>query len=104
MYAVIKTGGKQYTVSADMLVDVEKLDGEIGSKVVFDDVLAICGEDGKFNVGTPKIEGAKIEAEIVDQFRAKKVWAFKMKRRKGYRRTVGHRQYLTRVKITAISC
>ncbi len=99
MYAIIKTGGKQYKVKSGDLVEVEKLDAEVGAKVNFAEVLAVGEEGGALNVGSPLVAGASVEAEVVDQFRAKKVWAFKMKRRKGYRRTIGHRQNLTRVKI-----
>ncbi len=102
MYAIIKTGGKQYKVKADDLVEVEKLGLKDGEKVVFDEVLAVGEEGGDISYGTPLLAGAKVEAEVVETFRAKKVWAFKMKRRKSYRRTIGHRQGVTRVKITSI--
>ncbi len=102
MYAIIKTGGKQYKVKADELLEIEKLDLEVGAKVTFTEVLAVGEEGASLKVGSPLVEGAKVEAEVVDQFRAKKVWAFKMKRRKSYRRTIGHRQNLTRVKIVAV--
>ncbi|MEA4862595.1 MAG: 50S ribosomal protein L21 [Victivallaceae bacterium] len=103
MYAVIATGGKQYKVKPDELVEIELLDGEVGGKLVFDQVLAVGEEQGKLNVGTPTVAGATVEAEIVDTFRAKKVIAFKMKRRKSQRRMRGHRQDLMRVKITGIN-
>ncbi len=103
MYAIIKTGGKQYTVKTGDLVEIEKLDMEVGSKVTFTEVLAIGEEGGKLNVGAPMVAGASVEAEVKDQFRGKKVVAFKMKRRKSYRRTQGHRQYLTCVEIGAIN-
>jgi len=103
MYAVIATGGKQYKVTPDELVEIELLDGEVGGKLVFDQVLAVGEEQGKLNVGTPTVAGATVEAEIVDTFRAKKVIAFKMKRRKSQRRMRGHRQDLMRVKITGIN-
>ncbi|MDD3886430.1 MAG: 50S ribosomal protein L21 [Victivallaceae bacterium] len=102
MYAIIETGSKQYTVKTGDLVDVELLGSKVGEKVVFANVLAIGGDDGKLNVGTPKVEGATVEAEVKDIFRGKKVVAFKMKRRKSYRRTIGHRQNYTRVEIGAI--
>ena len=102
MYAIIKTGGKQLKVKTGDLVDVEKLDAEVGGKVTFDEVLAIGEEGGKLNVGTPKVEGATVAGEVKDQFRGKKLIAFKMKRRKRYRRTIGHRQNLTRVEIGEI--
>lgn len=102
MYAIIKTGGKQLKVKTGDLVDIEKLDLEVGGKVTFGEVLAIGEEGGKLNVGTPMLEGATVAAEVKDQFRGKKLIVFKMKRRKSYRRTQGHRQYLTRVEIGEI--
>ena len=103
MYAIIKTGGKQYKVTNDEIFDVEKLEGEAGSKLTFSEVLAIGEEGESLKVGTPLLEGVKVEAEIVKQYRGPKLIAFKMKKRKGYRRKVGHRQSLTQVKISAIS-
>ena len=102
MYAIIQTGGKQYKVQSGDILDVEKLGIEVGNEVVFDQVLAVAGDDGKLNVGTPMVEGAKVTAVVKDLFRAKKIVVFKMKRRKSYRRTQGHRQTLTRVEIGAI--
>jgi large subunit ribosomal protein L21 len=101
MYAVIKTGGKQYRVSEGDTLRVEKLDGDVGSKVEFDEVLMIGGD--KVAVGKPTVAGAKVEAEIVAQDRAKKIIVFKMKRRKNYRRKQGHRQPYTELRITGIS-
>ena len=99
MYAIIKTGGKQYKVKTGDLVEVEKLDAEVGGKVTFSEV----GEEGgELNVGSPLVAGASVEAVVKDQFRGKKIVVFKMKRRKGYRRTRGHRQGLTRVEIGEI--
>lgn len=103
MYAIIKTGGKQYKVKNDDILAVEKLEGEAGSKLTFDEVLAVGEEGENLKVGTPLIDGAKVEAEIVEQFRGPKLIAFKMKKRKGYRRKIGHRQDLTKIKISAIS-
>ena len=102
MYAIILTGGKQLTVKPGDVVEVEKLPQAVGEAVVFDQVLAVGEEGGKLNVGTPRVEGATVSGKVTDQFRAKKVVAFKMKRRKGYRRTKGHRQNLTRVEIGEI--
>ena len=102
MYAIIKTGGKQYKVTPECVLDIEKLELEVGQTVKFEEVLAVGEEGGQLKVGTPVIEGAYVEAEVVEQFRADKVWAFKMKRRKSYRRTIGHRQNLTKVKVKAI--
>ena len=102
MYAIIQTGGKQYKVQVGDIIEVEKLGVEPGSEVVFDQVLAVAGDDGKLNIGTPIVEGAKVTATVKDLFRAKKIVVFKMKRRKSYRRTQGHRQNLTRVEIGEI--
>jgi large subunit ribosomal protein L21 len=101
MYAVIKTGGKQYRVAAKDVVTIEKLAGEAGSKVEFTDVLMVGG-DGSPKVGAPLVSGAKVVGEVVDQSRAPKVIAFKKRRRKNSRRKRGHRQHQTRVRITEI--
>ena len=101
MYAVIVTGGKQYRVKPEQIIDIESLNGEIGKKIEFSKVLAI-GEGKEIRVGSPIVEGAKVEGEIIDNFRGKKLVAFKMKKRKGYRRKVGHRQNLTKIKISSI--
>ena len=102
MYAIIMTGSKQYKVAVGDIVEVEKLGLEAGAEVTFDQVLAVAGDDGKLNIGTPMVEGAKVSAKVLDNFRAKKIVVFKMKRRKSYRRTHGHRQDLNRVEISAI--
>ena len=102
MYAVIKTGGKQYRVSEGETLHVEKLAGKAGDEIAFDEVLLVgSGEDVK--VGRPHVAGAKVKAEIVGHGRGKKIIVFKMKRRKNYRRKQGHRQPYTRIKITGIS-
>lgn len=103
MYAVIASGGKQYKVKVDDYVDVELLDGEVGKEVVFDKVLAIGEEQGSLEVGAPVVAGATVKGEIVDIFRGQKIVVFKMKRRKSYRRTRGHRQNYMRIKITGIA-
>lgn len=103
MYAVIATGGKQYKVKVDDYVDVELLDGEVGKEVVFDKVLAIGEEQGSLEVGAPVVAGATVKGEIVDIFRGQKIVVFKMKRRKSYRRTRGHRQNYMQIKITGIA-
>jgi len=101
-YAIIKTGGKQYKVSQGDNIDVEKLDLEVGDSATFESVLLYSdGEDVK--VGSPLLDGATVTAEVVDQFRAKKVTAFKFKRRKGFQKKKGHRQHLTRLTIKSIS-
>ncbi len=102
MYAVIKTGGKQYRVAPDQTVEIEKLDGEAGTKVVFAEVLMLGGE-GETKVGAPTVAGASVEGEIVAQFKDDKVYTTKKKRRQGYRRRKNHRQNLTRVKIVSIA-
>ncbi|EKD41806.1 MAG: 50S ribosomal protein L21 [uncultured bacterium] len=100
MQAVIQTGGHQYVVEKGHLLVVEKLAGEKGSKVVFDQVLLINGD--RVQVGTPLIAGASVEAKIIDQNKGEKVVSRVYKRRKGYHKTKGHRQQLTRVEITGI--
>ena len=100
-YAVIKTGGKQYRVSPGDVLQIEKLDGEPGAQLQFTEVL-MTAHDGAVQVGTPTVAGARVVAEVLKQGRAKKILVFKKKRRKGYRRRQGHRQYLTTVKVTAI--
>ena len=102
-YAVIETGGKQYRVAKDDVIEVELIEGaEAGQTISLGRVLAL--NDGSFlKVGTPEVEGASVTAEVLEAFRGPKVVAFKKKRRKGYHRKVGHRQELLRVKITAIA-
>jgi large subunit ribosomal protein L21 len=101
MYAVIRTGGKQYRVTENDVIQVEKLTVEKGSAIEFADVMMI-GNSGKTTVGTPLIAGAKVIADVVDQVRAAKILVFKKKRRKNYRRLRGHRQDLTVLRITDI--
>ncbi|MDO5717989.1 MAG: 50S ribosomal protein L21 [Tissierellia bacterium] len=101
MYAVIETGGKQYTVKEGDFVSVEKLNAEAGEKVVFDRVLMISGE-GDTKVGSPIVEQAKVEAEVVEQGKAKKVIVFKFKPKKGFSKKNGHRQPFTKVRIDKI--
>ncbi|NNC37346.1 MAG: 50S ribosomal protein L21 [Hyphomonadaceae bacterium] len=101
MFAVIKTGGKQYKVSKDEIIIVEKLDAETGKKVSFDDVL-MCGSGADVTVGEPMIKGAKVTGEVIEQRKGDKVIVFKKKRRQTYRRKKGHRQNETVVKITDI--
>jgi len=102
MFAIIKTGGKQYKVAKDSIIKVEKIDGILGSKIEIDQVL-LLGEASKASfVGTPTVKGAKVTAEIVDHFRDDKIIVFKKKRRQNYRRKNGHRQDLTELKIINI--
>jgi len=101
MYAVIKTGGKQYRVAKDDIITIEKLDGEAGASVEFGEVLMV-GEGAAVKVGAPLVSGAKVTGELVEQTRGPKVIAFKKRRRKNSRRKRGHRQDLTKVRITSI--
>src|SRR5690606_13860507 len=101
MYAVIKTGGKQYRVAQDDVITIEKVAGDAGAKVEFTEVLMVGGSgDPKF--GAPLVSGAKVVAELVEHTRGPKVIAFKKRRRKNSRRKIGHRQDLTKVRITSI--
>ena len=101
MYAVIKTGGKQYRVAQGDVVRVEKLVGQVGDKIMLNEVLFVGG-NGEVKIGTPTLPDVKVTAEILDQGRAKKIIVFKKKRRKSYSRQRGHRQRLTTIKITEI--
>ncbi|MEN9896351.1 MAG: hypothetical protein RIR97_2203 [Pseudomonadota bacterium] len=101
MFAVIKTGGKQYRVSADDVVTIEKLDGVAGDKIEFTEILMV-GEGADAKIGAPFVAGAVVSAEVVEQSRAKKVIAFKKRRRQNSKRSRGHRQHQTTVRITAI--
>ena len=103
MYAVIQTGGKQYRVQPGQTITVEKLSGEAGAPVQFDDVLLIAGDgDESVQIGQPSLEGAKVTGQIAWQGRDKKVTVYKAKRRKNYRRRYGHRQDYTAVKISDV--
>jgi large subunit ribosomal protein L21 len=101
MYAVLKTGGKQYKVAQNDIIIVEKLAAEAGSTIDLDEVLMI-GDGETASVGNPNLDGAKVTAEVLEQKRGKKVIIFKKKRRQNYRRTRGHRQELTVLRITDI--
>jgi large subunit ribosomal protein L21 len=102
MYAVIRTGGKQYRVTPDAVLTVEKLPGEAGSTVTFTDVL-MAGDAAGVKIGAPVLAGASVTATVLEQKRADKVIIFKKRRRKNSRRKNGHRQHLTVLKIAAIS-
>ena len=102
MLAVFKTGGKQYSVKPGQILKVEKLDGKKGDSISFKDVLAVS-EKTQNTIGSPLVEGAVIEAKILDQIRDKKIIVFKKRRRQNYRSTQGHRQSLTVLKIESIS-
>ena len=101
MYAVLETGSKQYRVAAGDRLEIERLDIEAGKPVTFDRILLV-NNDGKLTVGSPTVAAASVLADVVEHIRGEKKIAFKMKRRKGYHRTVGHRQELTVVKIKDI--
>ena len=102
MYAIVKTGGKQYKVSQGDTMRFEKLDGDVGATVTFDQVLMVNDGD-TVTVGQPRVENAVVSGQIVEQGKAKKILVFKYKRRKGYRRKQGHRQQFTAVRIDSIS-
>ena len=102
MYAVLETGSKQYRVAAGDKLEIERLEVEAGKPVTFDRILLVNNE-GKLLVGAPTVTGATVTADVVEHKRGEKKLTFKMKRRKGYHKTIGHRQELTVVKITAIN-
>ena len=101
MYAIVETGGKQYRVEPGLKLKVEKLEGEVGGKVQLDKVRLIQGDKGLV-IGRPWVERGRVLAEIVAQDRTRSIMVFKKKRRKNYRRTKGHRQCFTEVRITGI--
>ena len=101
MYAVIKTGGKQYRVSTDDVLNIERLAGEASAKIEFTNVMVV-GSGDSVKVGAPNVAGAKVVAEVVEQTRGPKLIAFKKRRRKSSRRKKGHRQDLTKIRIMEI--
>ena len=101
MFAIIKTGGKQYKVSEGDVIKVEKIEAEAGDKIEFDQVLMVAGDDVK--VGSPVVEGAKVSAEVLDQKKDKKIVIFKFKAKKNYRKKKGHRQPYTKIQIEKIN-
>ncbi|OGP64814.1 MAG: 50S ribosomal protein L21 [Deltaproteobacteria bacterium RBG_13_53_10] len=102
MYAVVKSGGKEYRISKGDIIRVEKLEGKAGDPVTLRDILMVSGE-GQVSFGTPLVTNAVVKAEIVQQARGEKVLTYKMKRRKNYRRMKGHRQEYTYLKVNDIS-
>ncbi|MEN8198095.1 MAG: 50S ribosomal protein L21 [Pseudomonadota bacterium] len=102
MYAVFKTGGKQYRAAKGDTVKIEKLDAAEGDNVEFADVLLV-GEGQDVKIGTPLVSGSKVKAKVLTQAKDKKIDVIKFKRRKNYRRTLGHRQWFTLVEITGIT-
>ncbi len=101
MYAIVKTGGKQYQAANDEVLIIEKLEGEPGTKIELDEVLMVC-DGAKVKVGSPFIKGAKVTAEIVRQAKGPKIEAFNYKAKKNERKRWGHRQPLTHVRVTGI--
>jgi len=102
MLAVIKTGGKQYLVKPGDIIDIEKIAGEKGSEVEFSDVLIVSDGEGDVKVGTPVVKSAQVKGTILGEKKGTKITVFKFKRRKGYRKKIGHRQKFTSVKINSI--
>jgi len=102
MYAVVKTGGKEYRISKGDVIRVEKMEGKVGDQVSMNDVLMVS-QEGQVQLGNPLLANAVIMGEIVQQVKGKKVLTYKMKRRKNYRRTKGHRQTYTYIKVNEIS-
>ncbi|MCR3921917.1 MAG: 50S ribosomal protein L21 [Firmicutes bacterium] len=101
MYAIIKTGGKQYRVEEGSILDVELMDGEVGQTIDFENVIAVKKED-KLEVGQPYLDGATVQGKVLDHGKGKKIIVFKFKAKKNYRRKQGHRQPYTRVLIEKI--
>lgn len=102
MYAVIESGGKQHRVEPGEILNLEKIDVPTGDSIDFDKVLLVADDDG-LKIGKPYVEGGKVSAEIVSHGRGDKIKVIKFRRRKNYRRQMGHRQWYTRVKITSIT-
>lgn len=102
MYAVIRTGGKQYRVAPDQELQIEKIDAAEGERIEFDDVLMISEDGADVQVGTPLVEGARVSAEVLEQGRGDKIVVFKKKRRQNYRRKNGHRQHLTTIRVLEV--
>ena len=103
MYAIVKTGGKQYKAIPGEILKVEKIEGDIGSDIVFDNVLMVVDSDkNNVSIGRPLLSDAKVSGEIIKQTKGDKIIVFKSKRRKGYHKKAGHRQLLTEVKIKEI--
>ena len=101
MYAIIRAGGKQYRVEKGDVLRLERLEGKVGSKITLDEVLLVGGDDD-VQVGSPQVAGASVEGTVVEQDRGPKIRVFKYKKRKHYRRTRGHRQHVTAVRIDAV--
>jgi large subunit ribosomal protein L21 len=102
MYAVIKTGGKQYRVQPGDLLVVEKLDGDVGADIAFDEVLMVAGDGGEVTLGAPTVAGAVVRATLIETRKGEKIKIFKKIRRQGYRRTRGHRQFESVLRVTGL--
>jgi large subunit ribosomal protein L21 len=99
MYAILETGGKQYKVKPGDVIEVERIDGEVGAQVELNRVLMVTGDDGTSTFGSPALDGATVTAEVVEQGKGPKIIVFKYKNKTRYRRKTGHRQQLTRLRI-----
>ena len=102
MYAIMKTGGKQYKVGEGNIIKVEKLPAEVGEKITFEEIIFLTDGEGNVKIGDPNISGARVIAEVLEQGRAKKIVVYKYKRRKNYHKKQGHRQPFTKIKIEKI--
>lgn len=103
MYAVIKTGGKQYRVQQGDVIFIEKLDSQAGDTVTFDEVLLVSGDDATTTIGNPTVAGAKVEGKVLSQVKGRKIVVYKYKAKKNERKKQGHRQPYTKVEITAVN-
>lgn len=103
VYAVIRTGGKQHRIAPGQRLRVERLDGEIGDRITFDQVLMVRGDDGEVAVGAPTVDGASVSAEVIGQGRGRKINVFKYKSKTRYRRLRGHRQHHTDLRIEEVA-
>jgi len=103
MYAIMKTGGKQYKVNPGDLIKIEKIEGEVGIDFIFENILMVVDDSNNVQVGKPFLEGAKVAGVITKQTKGQKIIVFKSKRRKGYKKKTGHRQLLTEIKIKEIT-
>ncbi len=102
MYAIMKTGGKQYKVGEGNIIKIEKLPAEVGGKITFEEIIFLTDGEGNVKIGDPHISGAKVIAEVLEQGRDKKIVVYKYKKRKNYHKKQGHRQPFTRIKIEKI--
>ena len=101
MYAVVRSGGKQYRAEVGATIDVDRLPQEVGESIALDDVLLVANDE-EVQIGAPTVEGASVTATVVEQFRGKKIIVYKYRQRTNYRRKQGHRQYYTRLRIDEI--